>query len=73
MAASTKIVMEFEAESGKTVTMSYGYASPSASASDVKALVTGLITNGSIFLDPPVSAKSAKLVKTTETIYNLDE
>ena len=70
--ASAKVVMTFAGTNGN-VTISYGYAKTTSIANSVKALVNGLITNGSIFANPPVSAKSAKIVITSETPYDLSE
>lgn len=71
MAAGTKLVLTFENASGSSVSMSYNYADSSADVADVKALVNGIIANGSIFVNVPVTAKGAKRVTTTETEYDL--
>ncbi|MBQ6970747.1 MAG: DUF2922 domain-containing protein [Synergistaceae bacterium] len=73
MAAGTKLVLGFENSSGNAVSMSFNYAKPSATTAQVKALMSGIITNGSIFENVPVTAKSAKTVTTTENVYDLDE
>ena len=70
--ASAKVVMTFAGTNGN-VTMSYPYAKTTGIANSVKALVNGLITNGSIFANPPVSAKSAKIVITNENAIDLSE
>ena len=71
MAATSKLVLEFEG-TGKTVTFSYKYADPNTTTATIKTLMTGLITNGSIFANPPLRAKSAKIVTTQESSYILD-
>ena len=70
---AAKLVMTFAGADGANVTFSYGYAKSSATASNIKALVNGLITNGSIFANPPVTAKSAQVVITSENVVNLSE
>ena len=72
MASISKLVMVFGAGSAD-VTYSYNYANPEMTAAKVKALMTGLITNGSIFTTPPLTAKNAKLVTTTEGNYDLSD
>ena len=71
--ASSRIVMVFADANGANVTFSYSYAKSNPSTSNVKNLVNGLITNGDIFVHPPVSAKSAKVVITSENVVNLSE
>ncbi len=71
MAAGTKLVLAFANIEGNNVSMSYNYASDTAETADVKALVNGIIANGSIFSNVPVTAKSAKTVTTSEREYDL--
>lgn len=71
MAAGTKLVLGFETSGGSSVTFTYNYAKPTATAANVKALMSSMITNGSIFGNVPATSKSAKLVTTTETPYDL--
>lgn len=66
MAATTKLSCTFETASGNSTTLSYKYADSEVSTSAVKSLITGIITNGDIFKNAPVKAKSAKLVTTQE-------
>ena len=70
--ASKKLVLTFAGTNGD-VTFSYAYVKDSVTTSNVKSLVNGLITNGSIFANPPVSAKSAKIVTTSEEPFDLSE
>lgn len=72
MASISKLVMTFASAEGD-VSYSYKYADPEMTVAKVKALMSGLITNGSIFETPPLTAKSAKLVTTTEGDYDLSE
>ena len=55
------------------MTFIYNYARPSSSLANIKALMNGIIANGSIFNTVPVEAVSAKEVTTTENVYDLDE
>lgn len=72
MAAGVKLVMKFgTAEAGVNTTFSYNYANRAADEEDVKALVAGMIANGAIFENVPVTAISAKTVITTENEYDL--
>lgn len=68
---AAKIVIDFAGTSGD-VKFSYNYADEDTTNAKAKALVNGLITNGSIFANPPVTVKSAKIVITNETEYDLD-
>lgn len=70
---ATKLVMDFKDGNGDTVRISYNYADPEVQTSSVKALVNGIIANGSFFTKPPVSASAAKLVTTTETAIDLSD
>ncbi len=67
--ASAKLVLTFADAGGNSFNMSYNYADTDVTASDVQALATGIITNGSIFEKVPVTAKGAKLLVTTETEF----
>ena len=71
--ASSRIVMVFADANGANVTFSYSYAKSNPSTSSIKNLVNGLITNGDIFVHPPVSAKSAKIVTTNANAIDLSE
>ena len=67
---ASKLVLEFVG-TGSNVKCSYNYADPDTTPATVKALMTGMIANGSIFAVQPLEAKSAKLVTTTEEDYDL--
>ena len=68
--AGSRLVLTFATSDG-TTTHSFSYANAEATAANVKALVNGIIANGSIYVKVPTTAKSAKMVTTTETDYNL--
>ncbi len=65
-----KLVLEFEGTTG-AARFSFNYADPETTTANVKALMAGLIANGSLFENPPTVAKAAKIVTTTETDYDL--
>ena len=66
----SRLVLTF-GTSDSTTTHSFSYANADATAANVKALANGIIANGSIYAKIPLTAKSAKIVTTTETDYNL--
>ena len=68
---ASKLVMTFADANGDDIIFSYGYVDDELPNSAVKALVNGIIANGSIFTRVPVTAKSAKIVSTTETVFDL--
>lgn len=65
---SYKLVLVFKDNNGSDVIFSYNNAKDpeTIQTSDVSALVEGIITNGSIFENPPVSINKAYLVTTEE-------
>ena len=63
---ATKLVMTFATNSGTTTKFSYNHTDPEVTAVAIRALATGIISNGSIFQAVPTLAKSAKLVTTSE-------
>ena len=67
---ATRLVMTFDTASG-TTTFNYNYVDPEVTAVAVRALATGIISNGSIFAAVPLTAKSAKLVTTSESDIEL--
>ncbi len=71
MASGVKLVLGFETATGKTMTLTYNHADSSATTAHVKALMNGIITNGSIFATVPVTAKSATQITTAESEYDL--
>lgn len=71
--ASARLVLSYKDSNNGDITMSYSHANASATTADVKALTLGIIENGSIFEKVPVTAKEAKIVVTTETVYNLGD
>ena len=72
MATSSKLVMTFANSNGTEHSMIYNYADAETPSSAVRALVNGIIANGSIFSNVPATAKSAAIVTTTQTAVNLN-
>ena len=73
MASGTRLELGFNNRYGRRITFIFNYARPSSSLANIKALMNGIIANGSIFNTVPVEAVSAKEVTTTENVYDLDE
>ena len=73
MAAGTKLELTFLKADGSKTVFTYNYANPEASSNSVKALMNGMITNGSIFENVPAVIDSAKLVTTSETSLRVSE
>ncbi len=71
MAEGTKLVLTFDANGDKTATFTFNYAKPSATTAQVKALMNAMIANKEIYENQPVTAKSAKAITTSETVYDL--
>jgi len=67
MAQTAKLVITCVNGEGKDIKFSYNKADPDTEQADAQAVATALITNGSIFADPPVSAKAIAIVVTTTT------
>lgn len=73
MADSRKLVCTFKDSDGAEFNMSFNYASSEMAANSVKALMNGIVANGSIFEKTPVSAKGAKVVVTSESDIDISE
>ena len=73
MAAGTTLAITFLDAQGAERKFTFKHANPSAAAARVKSAAAAIITNGSIFKYVPVSAKSAKLITTTETDLDISE
>lgn len=69
--STTKLQFQFSTSDGSKFNQSYNYVNPSVSTPAVRALASGIVANGSIFKKVPLSALSAKLVTTTETVIDL--
>lgn len=73
MAVGTKLIITFLDASSTERNFTFNYAKSNATTQNIKALAQGLITNGSIFTNVPVTAKSAKLVVSTETDIDISD
>ena len=72
MANVSTLVLEFNGQNGNEK-FYYRYADPEMPVATVKALINGLISNGSIFENPPTAIINAKLVRQTEADYDLSD
>jgi hypothetical protein len=70
MATSLKLV--FGAGGGKKVSLTFPYADGAADAEDVKSLMEGIVDNGEIYVEPPLTAVEADFVTHTVTPVDLD-
>ena len=68
---AARLALQFYDSASNVINFSYNYANQSATTANVKALMSGIVSNGSIFSRVPVSQKSAKLLITNETEYDL--
>lgn len=64
--ATSALKLGFKDTLGQSMTKTISNVDSEVSDADVKALSAGIVTNGAIFMNVPVSATSAVLV-TTET------
>ena len=72
MASSTNLILTFGDTYDRDLVAVYPYIDPDVEAAYVKALMEGMIANGSIFVQQPATMKSAKIVENTETLIDLD-
>ena len=73
MAAGTRLVLEFADADGNSLFFSFPYADAHVDTASLKEAMNSFIDNGSIFIKPPVSIKSAKAVITTESEFVLSD
>lgn len=72
MATTRRLQMVFADTTGESTTLSYGNIKDELDTNAVKALMSGLIANGSIFENPPAISKSAKIIETNTTELEID-
>ena len=72
MASGTKLHLVFGTNSASKATFNYNYADREVTTATVRALMNGMITNGSIFENVPTAIESAKLVTTAETTLQVE-
>ena len=70
VSSNSKLIITFTGSNGDAV-FSFDYADTDANISDIRDLVNGIITNGSIFQNVPLAFKSAKFVTTETTTIDL--
>lgn len=68
----SKLYTTFLTGEGTKTSMMWNYASEEAQRTDVKAFCDGIVNNGSIFKDVPVSKMEAYIVSTSITEFNID-
>lgn len=66
MATETRLKMVYTTALG-TVSHTWRYADTEATSTDIQALATATISNGSIFANTPLALKSAEIITTTST------
>ena len=71
MATGTRLELEFADNNNNSIFFTINYAKSNATTENVKALINAIINNGDIFALVPVTAKSAKIITTTENDYNI--
>lgn len=72
MASTTKLELTFGTMSGEKK-WTFNYFDSEATASSVKALMNGMIANGSIYSYPPLTRVKARRVVTTDTEYDISD
>lgn len=74
MAVTTVLKMKFDTMRGsKTWSFKYAKSASSIASADVKALGQAMITNGSIYRYHPTALTDARVVTTTEDVFDLDD
>ena len=71
MATGNRLVLEFGDANDNSIFFTYNYANAATTVQDVRLAMNAFIANGSIFKYPPVSIKSAKIITTSESVFNL--
>lgn len=73
MASSMKLVITCKCTDDKEHQFSWKYSKEVPRETDVKALASALVTNGSIFEYVPAQATGAKIIVTTEDEIDISE
>lgn len=71
MASGVKLVYTFTDADGKKVQYSYNHANPAATAENVKAFATALITNTAILAKTLVTVDRVVQITTAESDYDI--
>ena len=72
MTESSKLKLVFKNAGGEDVNFTFSSADKNVESSDVRALMNGMITNGTIYTNVPVAISSATMITTTETEINVN-
>lgn len=74
MPYSTVLKMKFDTMGGsKTWSFKYAKSAGSMTLANVKALGQAMITNGSIYQHHPTALTDARIVTTTEDVFDLED
>ena len=68
----TRLKLVFSGAGEKKVTMLFPYANSSAAGPDVKALMEGIVADGSIYEDVPKGIIGAEFLESSSTPVNLE-
>lgn len=63
--AGTQLDMVFKNAASENEKITLGYVDSAADGDDVNTLMDTIVTNGSMFIDPPMSKVSAQIVTTS--------
>ena len=72
MAAGVKLQLKFGTMAGEK-TWTFSRAKENVTTAQVKALMNAMITNGTIYQEPPLTKRSAKVIVTTEDAFDLSD
>ena len=70
---ASKLSLSFHDANDNSLTFNYSHAKDDVSSSTVRALMNGMITNGDMFVTPPVSIAGAKVITTTTTDLDVED
>lgn len=73
MASGTKLVYTFTDSDGRKVQYSYNHANPQATATQVKAVATALITNTAVLARTLVTVDKVVQIVTAESQYDISD
>lgn len=72
MAITNKLTIRMKTSDGEK-NFIYNYFNPEATATQVKNLISAILTNGAMFINIPSEAVSAVLTTTTTANYDLSD
>ena len=68
---TTRLKLVFSGAADKKITLLFPYVRGSASAAEVKALMQGIVADGSIYEDVPTGIVGAEFLESASTPINL--